>query len=515
VTVAAPPRSAVQHDSEQRPESVRRNTLFGLATQVTTAAFTAALTLYLVRALGPDDYGLFALAVGIGTILVLVADFGISGSSGRFIAEESGDRRRVAAVVSDSTWLKLAVLVPVCGALWVLAGPIADAYNAPGLVWPLRGMAIATLGQGMFIFYRNAFVSIGRVSLTWRMTLFESACEAGASVALVLFGAGAAGAAFGRGIGYVVGTLFALLMIGRVLGGNAIGLSGRGEARRIARYGGALLIVTVAYTLFEQIGVLLIGAFISTSAVGIFEAPMRLTLFLSYGGQAVAFGVGPRLARRGDEAPDAGSFILATRYLLILQGALIAPVLLWSQPIADVALGSGYEDSVGVLRALAPFMFLLGVGTFISLAVNYVGEAKRRIWLSIGTLVMCTALDLALLPMIGVVGAAIGMDVAFTVYVVGHFWICKRVFHFPVERLALTLARCLAAAGAMAGALALVGTSALSWAQWLTGTVAACAAYVLALIVTGEISRAEIKSVIEMVASRLRPTGPGPTRDSG
>src|SRR5439155_19236523 len=96
VTIAAPPRSAVQHDSEHRPESVRRNTLFGLATQVTTAAFTAALTLYLVRALGPADYGLFALAVGIGTILVLIADVGISGSSGRFIAEESSDRRRVA-----------------------------------------------------------------------------------------------------------------------------------------------------------------------------------------------------------------------------------------------------------------------------------------------------------------------------------------------------------------------------------------------------------------------------------
>lgn len=515
MTVTAPPRSPAQHDEPHRPESVRRNTLFGLATQVTTAAFTAALTLYLVRALGPDDYGIFALAVGIGTILVLIADFGISGSSGRFIAEESSDRRRVAAVVSDSTWLKLAVLVPVCGALWALAGPLADVYNAPGLVWPLRGMAIATLGQGMFIFYRNAFVSIGRVSLTWRMTLFESACEAGASVALVLFGAGAAGAAFGRGIGYVVGTLFAVVMIGKVLGQNAIGLSGRGEARRIARYGGALLIVTIAYTLFEQIGVLLIGGFISTNAVGIFEAPMRLMLFLSYGGQAVAFGVGPRLARRGSETPDAGSFMLATRYLLILQGALLAPVLVWSQPIADVALGSGYEGSVGVLRALAPFMFLLGVGTFISLAVNYVGEAKRRIWLSIGTLVICTVLDLVLLPTIGVVGAAIGMDVAFTVYVLGHFWICRRVFDFPVERLALTLARCLAAAGAMAGALALTGTSSLSWAQWLIGAIAGGVAYVLALIVTGEISRAEIKSVVEMVASRLRPARPGPRGDSG
>jgi O-antigen/teichoic acid export membrane protein len=365
-------------------------------------------------------------------------------------------------------------------------------------------MSIAVLGQGMFMFYRNSFVSIGRVSVTWRMVLFESACEAGASIALVLFGAGAAGAAFGRGIGYVVGTLFAVLMIGKVLGSDAIGFAGRGEARRVARYGGALLVVTIAYTLFEQIGVLLIGAIISTKAVGLFEAPMRLTVFLSYGGQAVAFGVGPRLARRGDERPDVRSFTLGVRYLLVLQGALLAPLLVWAQPIVELGLGSGYEGSVPVLRALAPFMFLLGVGTFISLAVNYVGEAKQRIWLSIGTLVLCAAIDLALLPTIGVVGAAIGMDVAFTGYVLGHFWICKRVFDYSVEQLALTLMRCLVAAGAMAGALALIGTSSLSWGQWVSGAIAGTLAYVFALIATREVSRAEIAAAVGMVRARLQ-----------
>src|SRR5205823_8817766 len=223
------------------------------------------------------------------------------------------------------------------------------------------------------------FVSIGRVSLTWRMIVFESACEAGASIALVLFGAGAAGAAFGRGIGYVVGASFGVAMIWRALGGGTIGLSGRGQGRRVARYGGALLIVTIAYTLFEQIGVLLIGAMIGPRAVGIFEAPNRLTLFLSYGGQAVAYGIGPRLARRGEEPPNTAAFTLATRALLLLQGALLAPVVVWAGPIADVVLGSGYAESAGVLRALGPFMFMLGIGTFITLAVNYVGEAKRRI----------------------------------------------------------------------------------------------------------------------------------------
>lgn len=502
MTVTEAPRGEHSGGSSPEPhrsDSVRRNTLFGIATQVSTAAFTAVLTLYLVRALGPDDYGLFALSVGIGSILLLVADFGISGSAARFMAEESGDLRRVAAVVSDSTWLKLAVFVPVCTALWLLAGPVASAYDAPGLVWPLRGISIAIVAQGMFMFYRGTFVSIGRVSYTWRMTIFESACEAGASIALVIFGAGAAGAAFGRGIGYLVGTVFALAIIGRVLGAGSIKLSGQGEARRVARYGGALLIVTIAYTLFEQIGVLLIGAFIGTAAVGIFEAPNRLTLFLSYGGQAVAFGVGPRLARRGGETPDAHAFTLATRYLLLLQGALLGPVLVWAKPIADVALGSGYEESVGVLRALAPFMFLLGTGTFITLAVNYVGEAKRRIWISIATLAVCAAINVALLPTIGVVGGAIAMDVAFTGYVLGHFWICKRVFDFSIARLALTLVRVLVAAAATAGTLALFGTSSLSWIEWVAGGLAGNLVYLLVLVLTRELSRAEIASALEQL----------------
>ena len=95
MTAEAPPKPA------ERRDSIVRNTAFGLATQITTAAFTAGLTLFLVRALGPDDYGVFALAVGIGTLVVLAADFGISGSAGRFIADHSDEPRTVLDVVTD------------------------------------------------------------------------------------------------------------------------------------------------------------------------------------------------------------------------------------------------------------------------------------------------------------------------------------------------------------------------------------------------------------------------------
>ena len=92
--------------------------------------------------------------------------------------------------------------------------------------------------------------------------------------------------------------------------------------RGMTGYAGALFVVTVAFTLFEQIDVLLIGAIISTTAVAIFEAPLRLTTFLAYGGMALAMGVGPRLARSAGEGPNVEAFATGTRYLLLLQGAI-------------------------------------------------------------------------------------------------------------------------------------------------------------------------------------------------
>jgi O-antigen/teichoic acid export membrane protein len=484
-------------------ESITRNTAFGAATQITTAAFTAALTLYLVRALGPDGYGVFALAVSIGTLLMLFSDFGLTGSAGRYVAELRDDRRAVAAVVSDATLLKLTVLVPVCAALFLLAEPIANAYDNRDLIWPLRGMAFAVLAQGMFLFYRGVFVAIGRVSVTWRATLFESAVEAASSLALVLAGAGAAGAAFGRATGYLVGTLLAVAMAMRLLGRDMIGLRNRGHMREVARYGTALLIVTVAFTLFEQVDVLLIGAIIGTKAVGIFEAPLRLSTFLGYAGQAVAFGVAPRLARSKTEGPNVTAFASATRYLTILQGALLAPLLVWTEPIVDLALGAGYEDSVAVLRTLTPFIFLAGLGTFITLAVNYIGEARRRIVISIVAVALNAAIDLVLLPRIGVVGGAVATDIAFTVYVAGHFWICKQVMDLPLGPVAATLVRATLAAGAMAGVLALFGVSSLSWYDWVLGGVAGLAVYCAALVLTGEVTRDELRRARAAISARL------------
>jgi O-antigen/teichoic acid export membrane protein len=497
-----------------RDPSIARNTLFAVATQATTAAFTAALTLYLVRALGPDDYGVFALALGIGTALTILADFGVTPSAARFIAERRTDRYAVRAILANAAMLKVAAVIPLAVALAALAGPLADAYGNEDLAAPLRLMALALAGQTMFALYREAFVALGRLSLTWRSVLLESAIEAGLSVALVAGGAGAAGAMLGRATGYGVGALVAAYALWRFLShmppaGSADREMEGVRRRTLAAYAGVVFLIDVAFTLFEQVDVILIGAIIGTTAVGVFEAPLRLTIFLGYGGQALALAIAPRLARRG--APDVSAFVSGARILIVLQAALVAPILVWAEPIVDLVLGPDYGESAAVLRALAPFVFLSGLGTYVTITVNYLGEARRRVPLAIVTVLLNAAIDVALLPSIGVIGGAIATDVSFALFAAGHFWICRTALDVPLRPLALTLARCLVAVVATAGVLALFGTSSLSAVEWIAGGAAGSAAYLASLGLLGEISRSELaraREALSALRSRLGQGGP-------
>jgi O-antigen/teichoic acid export membrane protein len=479
-----------------------------------SAAFTAALTLFLARYLGTDDFGVFSLALGIGSLLLLAADFGISNAAARFIAERRTSRAAVADVLRTATRLKLVLAVVVCAALSALAGPIEDAYDAPGLAWALRGIAIAVPAQGMVLLYMAVGDALTRVPLTVRMVLSESAIEFCASLALVLLGLGAAGAAFGRAIGYAAGAAIGAILIAGVLGRRARKLreEERVGPRRLGTYGGALLIVDGAYTLFQQIDVLLIGAMLSASSVGVFQAPMRLTGFLNYPGVSLASGVAPRLAGGGGGQPEVQPFLRAVRYLLLLQAFVTVVAVVWAEPIIDVLLGSDFAKSADVLRALGPFIFLTGFGALFPVAVNYLGEARRRVPITIVTVLINVVLDLILIPKIGVTAGAVGTDAAYLVYVPAHFWICRQLLDLPVRPLALSLGRAMLAAAAAAGVLALFGTSDVSVPVMLVGGLVSLIAYVAVLAGTREVDSDDLRDA-RSLSGALLPGGAGRTSD--
>jgi O-antigen/teichoic acid export membrane protein len=485
-----------------------RNTAYALAAQVVTGVLTAGLTLYLVRALGPAEFGLFSLALAIATLVLLPADFGISPSVSRFVAERRGDASAVAAVVATGLRLKLLAGLVAAAAMLAAAGPVAEAYGVPGLAGPLRWMALATFAQTLFAFYRYVLIAVRRVRVTLGLVLSESVAEVGASIALVMAGFGAAGAAGGRAAGYAFGALLAAAYVVRLLGRRTHGLRIDPASRTpgILRYAGALLIVDAAYSALSQIETLLVGAILGSAAVGIFTAPLRFIVLLQYVGLAASNGVSPRLA--GPE-PDVQAFMVATRYVALFQALALAPMVVWATPIVDLLLGPEYEESAAVLRALAPFVFLAGLAPIVTVGVNFLGGAARRVPIALGTLAVAGGLGYVLISEVGVVGAALSASAAFLLYVPAHLVLVRSMLGISLRPLMVTLARGAVAAAAMAGVLALFGTAELSLADWVLGSAAGLLAFVLVLRASGELSASEIRAARTLLR-RSRRAGPSP-----
>lgn len=489
--------AATGSGGQQRPAGVLRNTFFGLLAQASTSIFTAILTLYLVRALSPSDFGVFALGLTIGGICLLLSDAGLSQSVARFIAEKRESPGAITGLLSDALRLKLIVGGGVALALVALAEPLASAYGQPDLAGVLRAIALATFANAMMMLYLNAFIATGRLRSNLRVIFLESLVEASASITLVAVGAGVIGAASGRAIGYGFGALVAVVLMRSLYGNGMFSLrrATGSRGRELLRYAGPLFITNSAYTLYSSVDVLLIGALLDATAVGLFSAPMRVMALLALVGLAVANAVAPRLAL---SERDVATFTASLRWLLVFQAALLAPVVVWAEPVVVLTIGPEYRDSADVLRLLAPFVFLLGVSPLISNGVNYLGRAGSRIPLVFGALAINFVIDVTLIPVIGIEAGAIGTSVAYLVYVPGHLRLCRQVVDIPLRPLGATLLRALAAATAMAAVLLVIGTEDLTVAGWIAGVLGGTAAFCAVLLALGEVRGSELRTLARL-----------------
>lgn len=498
--------------SRRGPDSIVKNAASTFAAQMTTASLTAVMTVFLVRGLGVREYGLFALTIGMSTIAMAFADLGISDSTARFVAErrERSDDE-LGALVSDALKLKIVATGLLCALFAGLAPVIADLYGTPALVWPIRAIAVATFGQSTYQMLLGVTTALGRSAVNVRLVAAESVIEVVASLGLVIAGGGAAGAAFGRATGFVLG--------GVIAAGVVLRLSGRGSAhfwrpprremiRLVGGYAGPVFAIDASYTLSSSLCILLVGAYVGSAASGIFQAPMKVIVLIQYVGLSTAYGVAPRLARGPGQTPNVKAMNRALRGLIGFQCLALAPATVWAGPITHLLLGPGYGESAHVLQALAPFIFFSGLAPLVTIGVSYTGEARQRVPIALATLVLVSVSGVILIPGHGVVGAAIATDIAFGFYTLAHIWLCRRLLQLRIVMLLWSTACGLTAAAAMGLVLAAFGTTHLTLLSWVAGGVLGLTAFVAMMIFTREIRGADVaraRIVIRGALDRLRP----------
>jgi O-antigen/teichoic acid export membrane protein/SAM-dependent methyltransferase len=306
---------------------------------------------YLTRRLGPQGYGLFALAASfIGSLEWFVHSM-LSRAAIKVLAESHDWRATAAAILRRY----LAIGVPLGLACWALAGPIASWLDVPPLTSLIRLSAvqvplIAVSGALLSTLVARGFYQTRAVSRAVRLVSRFVFILILVGVA----GMGVAGAILAGILGVVAGIAIAQAPLRLRAFDRPAKLAG------FWRLALAVFTTVACVRLLERLGLLLLKAFGGTVAeAGFYAAAQNFAL----GPGLLAMSLSPLLIAALTEAHRDGHEALAR---VLCHDAL--RVIVWMLPIAGIAAGAAHEivtfvygRDFGAAAPLAPYMAFAGV----------------------------------------------------------------------------------------------------------------------------------------------------------
>ena len=354
------------------------------------------------RALGQAGFGAAGVAVTVGLFAALACNGGVNIAViylGGTLRERRGAVLGAASTIAGGGMVLSAVMVAVVavtiGAAIGLDGRgdlfIAAALVGIGVIGHEYGGAILlTLGRDRAFavteLVRSFVTLLAVIALLWTWT--------GDTAYVVAAAAGyVAGAALAFGVARIAGGSLRPRwhrdLIGR---GLAIGL--RGQAGNVLQF------------LNLRLDLLLVPALLNLSAAGLYLVAVRMSEVLTQVATAAGSLLFPAVATEPD--PSATQLTERTARLSMLIVAFAALVMgLASGPLLTAAFGAEYAGAVDTLRILAIAMLPLSLTRILAGDLKGRGRPGSVSIAMLVALAATVALDIALIPRMGIAGAAL------------------------------------------------------------------------------------------------------------
>jgi len=363
----------------------------------------------LARWLGPADRGLLALMLSVGGIAMTLAAVGLPLAVVYF----SSRNEAPGAIVGNSLAWGAALALLFVPAILLLHEQIADLFarGRGGSLWVI----VAALIPLTFLDWTANNQILGRL----RFGLFNALRVLSKMVYLlailllvVWLGAGVAG-------GLVATAAASLLMIAGSLP-VILRLERPRLDRRLLgdmlRYGRKVQVGSIFEALNYRFDVVVLQFFRPLSQVGYYVVAQMIAELVITFATAFQSSVQPLVAHyRGDERQQSTTASALHHHGILAAAAIVGNAAL-GPLIIIFAFGPGFHSAVVPMLILLPGMWFLGTGTVVTGDLRGRGRPGLASLLAGLVFVVTLILDLALIPPLGVPGAAVASLIAYTAY---------------------------------------------------------------------------------------------------
>lgn len=456
------------------PKTLVRGMTAQLAGQTLGAIARGLVILLLTRVfLEPGEYGLLFFAISVLGVAVLVANLGFAGSTARYLAEY---RERAPSQVPHvlRTGLRYNLLtISLVGVTLLLVGEtVARLLGEPRLAPFLVAGVGYVVFQSLQKYVSLSFQGFNRVTWSAVVGAVRNTSLVVFVVVFLLLGYGALGALYGYVAAAALGTVVGLVVLYRRFYTEYRTSDSReaGLTRRVLGYSVPLTLTQGANVLDRRVDTVLVGFFLGPVSVGFYTLGKQITEFAIIPATSLGFTIAPTYGeQKANEELQRAARIYETtfRHTLAVYAPAAAGILLVADPTIRFVFGTDYLGAVPVLQVFSVYVLLRAIDKITNDGLDFLGRARARAVAKGGTAAANFLLNLAMIPLFGVAGAAIATVLTTGVLVGVEIYIVHGELPLSITR----LVRPLGVVGLTTGGMALVVATLLPYVSGVPSLV--------------------------------------------
>lgn len=388
----------------------------------------------------PDEYGQLNFVLSALGVVTILATLGLPKSTARYITDFSKTAPEQVPHVVRTSLRYLGLLVLVVGATTLLVGrPTATLLGVPSIAPFLVIGSLYIVARAFTKYFAALFQGFNRVDWSAVVNVVNNVGRVLFVVAFVALGFGVTGALFG----YVAGFLGAAAIGGYVAYTrfyreyDAAPAVEEGLPRRILEYSIPLTATRTANVIDRKIDTILVGVLLNMTAVGYYTVAKQVADFVAAPASSLGYTISPAIgeqssADRKDRARTL--YERSVEYVLLAYLPAVAGLVLVAEPMVRYIFGENYLGAVPAVQVFAGFVLVSALNNVTSDGLDFLGRARSRAVTKTGMAVSNVVLNILLIPIFGVVGAAVATVITFSFYTFINMYIIHqeldiRIYH--------------------------------------------------------------------------------------
>ena len=379
---------------------------------------------YLVRVLGPENYGLIAFAQAFIGYFQILTDYGFNLSATREISINRENKEKVSEIFSSVMIIKFFLLLLSLGLMTIIVFSFKK-FRQDWLIYYLAfGMV---LGQTLFPIWffqgmeRMRYITFLNVlaKLIFTIAIFIFVKRSSDYLYVPLL----------NSLGLILAGILALWIVFKDFG-VFFRIPSFENLKYHLKEGWYIFISTVAISLYTISNTFILGLFTNNTIVGYYSAAERIIRVIQGFLAPISQTIYPHISKLMNESKEVGGKFIRKVTLLIGSFSFILSffIFIFADLIVRIILGSQFTESIIVLRIIAFLPFIIGLSNVFAIQ-GIIASGNFKIFSKITFLGAISNIILAtlLVKLLQAVGVAISVVFAEILVTLVSFYYLKRL----------------------------------------------------------------------------------------